>query len=109
MLPVAVHPGALSSGVTDGVAEGTAESKGDAGGPDGGGVATGAGPVTDVQATIRRPTTIVVATREIDERIPCPPDGVSPPIRAGCGSLFSDAAIPAQLVSSGMIGQSEKE
>lgn len=51
-------------------------------GPDGGvvvigaGLVTGAGLEAGAQATMRMPTTIVVATRDSEGRIRCPPDGV---------------------------------
>jgi hypothetical protein len=53
-----------------------AAGTGDAGGRDGDEVVSGAGLMADAQATTRRPTAIVVAARESDERIRCPPDGV---------------------------------
>ncbi|OGO57431.1 MAG: hypothetical protein A2Z32_04180 [Chloroflexi bacterium RBG_16_69_14] len=40
------------------------------------GVVLGAGLAADAQAVTSRPTTIVVAKRECDGRIRCPPDGV---------------------------------
>jgi hypothetical protein len=79
MLPVAVHVGgALSSGVADGVADAEVDAGGDdvGGGVVAGGDDIGGGVVADAQATTRRPTRIVVATRESEERISCPPAGV---------------------------------
>jgi hypothetical protein len=69
----------------DDVEYGVAVGSDGAGGPDVGGVVIWAGLVADAQAKTRRPTPIVVATRDSEERI------------------------RRQLGSSGCIGQSEKE
>lgn len=61
-------------GVTDGVGGTDADGWGDDVGDD---VVIGAGLAADAQAPTRRPTTILVASREIEVGIPCPPDGVS--------------------------------
>jgi hypothetical protein len=82
---VVIHAGAaglfgvasgVSVGVDEGVEAGVAAAEGDADSSDGGGAVIGARLVADAQAAMRRPTTIAVATRENDERIPSPPDGV---------------------------------
>lgn len=63
-------PGGLSGSeaVGDGVATG-GDDLGDA-------VPIGAGLAGDAQATISSDNTAVVATRDTEERMPCPPDGL---------------------------------
>jgi hypothetical protein len=65
-------------GIGAGVSTGceVADAEDDAGGPDGGNVLSGVGLWAGAQATTRRPATMAVATREIEERIRCPPDRV---------------------------------
>ncbi len=65
-----VDPALRSGGVSDGIAA----AEVDAGDADG--VVTGTGLVADSQAATKRLTTIVVPTRESEERIRYPPDGV---------------------------------
>ena len=59
-----------------GVADCVADAEVDAGGPAGDGVVLGARLAADAQPTTNRPTTIVVAKREIGTRIRCPPGGM---------------------------------
>src|SRR3972149_5060588 len=50
----------------------------------GSGGVTGTGLAADAQAATSSPTTTVVATRESEKRIPCPPDGMSGETFGGC-------------------------
>lgn len=60
-------------GVTDGVAEADAGGWGD---DVRDGAVSGAWLAVDAQAPARRPTTILVVSRDIEVGIPCPSDGV---------------------------------
>jgi hypothetical protein len=77
MLAVAVHvPGVMLAGVAERVDDGVTPAEDDAGGPDDGSVVLRTGLDANAQAATRRPTTIIVATRESEERIRGSPDGV---------------------------------
>jgi hypothetical protein len=60
-------------GVTDGIVVADADGWGD---DVGDGTVIGVGLAAGEQAPTRRPTTILVASCEIEDGIPCPPDGV---------------------------------
>jgi hypothetical protein len=96
MVPVKVHVGgALSSRVADGVADAETDIGGEdvGGGVVAGGDDIGGGVVAAAQTTTRRPTTIVAATRESEQRIPSPPDGVSGETFGGAPCYF-DHSLP---------------
>jgi hypothetical protein len=80
MVPVACHApatGDWGAGVDAGVAVDVGDTEGEAGDTDGDGVAViGAGLGTDPQPMTSSPTTIVVTTRDREERNRCPPDDV---------------------------------
>lgn len=60
---------AVEAPVGPGVEDAVADAEAEAGGPDGGGVVTGVGLVADAQAATSSPATIVVMTRDSEERI----------------------------------------
>jgi hypothetical protein len=79
---------AVEASVSPGVADGVADAEVDAGGDDIGGEVVAA-----AQPTTRRPTTIVVATHESEQRIPSPPDDVSGET-FGAAPCYFDHSIP---------------